>query len=400
MLNMAFEERLVSAQQSLDRVGFDGWLIYDFRRSNDLACRFLDIPSNMLFTRRFFYWIPRTGIPIKLLHRIESNSLDHLPGKVMVYSTWKELENGLKSTLSGSHKVAMEYSPKNAIPYVSKVDAGTIDLIRSFDIDVVSSANLLQMYSSTWDDQQLELHLAAAKVVDHTVNNAWEMIALSLKQGKKLTEMDIQQFILKEFHQEDCITDDPPICAFNAHSALPHYGPNPHTNIQLKEGDFILIDLSCKKNVPRAVYADITRVGVADSIPTPKQQEVFEIVRRARDAAMEFLISHLALGNPIMGCDVDEVCRQKIVEAGYGDYFTHRTGHNLGERVHGDGANIDNYETQDTRLLLPRSCFTIEPGIYLPNEFGVRLEHDVYLEADRYSLRVTGCLQNEMICLL
>lgn len=396
---MGIAERVHSAQESLTKDGYDGWLIFDFRKSNDLACHFLDIPSDQMFTRRFYYWIPQKGEPIKLVHRIESKSLDHLPGKVIQYSTWKELEEGLKAMLSGVHKVAMEYSPRNAIPYVSKVDAGTIDLIRSFKIEVVSSANLLQKYSSTWDEHQLETHLAAAQVVDSAVNKAWEMIARSLRQGKNLTEIDIQHFILNEFQQNDCVTDDPPICAFNIHSAYPHYSPSSSNETLLKPGDFILIDLSCKKNVPNSVYADITRVGVADSRPTPKQQHIFEIVRQARDAAMEFLISHLALGVPVMGCEVDEVCRQKIIEAGYGEYFTHRTGHNIGERVHGNGANIDNFETKDSRLLLPRSCFTIEPGIYLPDEFGVRLEHDVYLEADGYSLRVTGGLQHEIVCL-
>lgn len=396
---MIFGERLQQAQQSLEKQGCDGWLLYDFRKSNDLACRFLDIPLTQMLTRRLFYWIPRKGSPIKLLHRIESGSLDHLPGKVLLYSTWLELELHLREMLAGSQKVAMEYSPRNAIPNVSKVDAGTVDLVRSFNLEVISSADLLQVYTSVWNEQQLQSHLAAAHVLEIAVSKAWHLIASSVQQGKQLTEMDVQQFLLEEFKKNECVSDDPPICAVNAHSANPHYFPSRRTDMPIKPGDFVLIDLWCKKNSPKAVYADITRVGVVASHPTTKQQEVFEIVRKARDAAMELLISHFAMGMQVMGWEVDQVCRQKIIDAGYGEYFTHRTGHNIGEKDHGDGANIDNFETKDCRFLLPCSCFSIEPGIYLPGEFGIRLEHDVYVEADGHSIRATGGIQNEIVCL-
>lgn len=396
---MDFSTRLKQAQNLLDHLGIDGWLLYDFRKTNDLACRFLDIPGHALITRRFFYWIPKQGSPIKLVHRIESASLDHLPGEKRVFSAWEELESCLSALLKDSKRVAMEYSPRNAIPYVSKVDAGTVDLVRSFGIEVVSSADLLQVYTSEWDEEQLQLHLEAAEVLDLAVAKAWNLIANSLMSDVSISEYDVQQFLLAEFERRHCTCEDPPICAVNAHAADPHYTPKAHNSAFIKSGDFILIDLWCKTKAPRAVYADITRVGVAAAKATDKQQHIFNIVRRARDAAMELLISRLRQGLPVMGWEIDQACRATIQEAGYGEFFTHRTGHNIGERDHGDGANIDNFETKDSRLLLPKTCFSIEPGIYLPGEFGIRLEHDVYIEADGRGARVTGGLQKEIFYL-
>lgn len=396
---MNFHERLQRAQLSLAKEGVDGWLLYDFRKTNDLACRFLEISMDQMLTRRLFYWIPRHGSPIKLVHRIENKSLDQLPGTILEYRTWKELQQCLQKILKGSKKAAMEYSPCNAIPYVSKVDGGTIDLIRSLNVEVVSSANLLQAFTSVWDDLQLESHLAALRVLEKAVDHAWDFIASSIRQKRTVTEMDVQHLILEEFKKNDCISEDPPMCAVNEHSADPHYCLNPRDATIIKAGDFVLIDLWCKKKSSRAVYADITRVGVVDSHPSVKQQEIFDIVKGARDAAMELLASRFTQGRPIMGWEVDCACRQKIEEAGYGEYFTHRTGHNIGERVHGDGANIDNFETKDDRFLLPSTCFSVEPGIYLPGEFGIRLEHDVYVEPDGRTIRATGKLQNEIVCL-
>lgn len=391
--------RINQAQHSLRKLGIDGWLLYDFRKSNDLACRFLNISPHALMTRRFFYWIPKAGTPTKLVHRIESGALDHLPGEKRLFSAWNELEGNLSSLLENSTKVAMEYSPLNAIPYVSKVDAGTVDLVRSFGKEVVSSADLLQVFTSEWDETQLYLHLQAAKVLDNTVANAWKLIAESIKSRRAINEYDVQQFILEEFEKHECMCDDPPICAVNEHASDPHYTPDIDHSSLIKEGDFILIDLWCKKKVPKAVYADITRVGVAAEKPTAKQQHIFNLVRDARDAAMKLLQERLSQQLPVMGWEVDQACRDVIVAGGYGEYFTHRTGHNIGEKDHGDGANIDNFETKDTRRLLPKTCFSIEPGIYLPGEFGIRLEHDVYIEADGQHFRVTGGLQEEIICL-
>lgn len=396
---MNFSTRLTQAQDFMCRLGIDGWLLYDFRKVNDLACRFLDVPCHVLMTRRFFYWIPQKGVPVKFVHRIESGVLDHLPGDKKVFSAWEELESGLEELLKNSKKVAMEYSPRNAIPYVSKVDAGTVDLVRSFGIEVVSSADLLQVYTSEWDEEQLRFHLEAAEVLDSAVYQAWQLIANSLGSKIPITEYDVQQFILREFERHNCMCEAPPICAVNANAANPHYTPNLNDKIYIKDNDFILIDLWCKKKAPRAVYADITRVGVAAVKATPQQQHIFDIVRNARDAAMELIESRFCQGIPVMGWEVDQVCRDVIQAAGYAEFFTHRTGHNIGEKDHGDGANIDNFETKDSRLLLPKTCFSIEPGIYLPGEFGVRLEHDVYVEADGRRVRITGGLQTEIFYL-
>lgn len=392
-------EKIKSVQKSLTSIACDGWLLYDFRKSNDLALRFLEIPSEKLITRRFFYWIPSKGKAVKIVHRIESKILDHLPGKTIFYSSWHELEKAVKTVLKNSNKVAMEYSPLNAIPYVSKVDAGTVELVRGYGIEVISSANILQAYTSIWTPNQLNMHLAAAEVIEHAVIKAWQLISKHIKNRKKITEFDIQQFLLDEFAKEGCVCDDPPICAVNSHSADPHYCPEKKSASAIKAGDFILIDLWCKQNKPHAVYADITKVGVAASAPKKRQKEIFSIVKQARDAAMNLLKKCLKEKQTLCGWEVDQTCRDVINDAGYGKYFTHRTGHNIGEKDHGDGANIDNFETKDFRELLPGTCFSIEPGIYLPEEFGVRLEHDVYINLNGKDLLVTG-LQEEIVCLL
>lgn len=396
---MDFFEKLNSAQQFLQTAGLDGWLIYDFRKTNELAWRFLEIPPSKMCTRRFFYWMPRQGTPVKIVHRIESQTLQHIPGKMALYSSWQELEEQLKAVLKGSATIAMEYSPRNAIPYVSKVDAGTVELVRSFGVEVVSSADLLQHYTSLWSAAQLESHLAAARVLDEAVTKAWQLIGKAIANDEILTESDVQHFLLEEFEKNGCLSDDAPICAVNAHSADPHYSPAAETATVIKRGDFVLIDLWCKQKIPHAVYADITRMGVVAEHATLRQQQIFDIVKQARDAAMALLHARLNAGAPVMGWEVDKACRDVIHAAGYGQYFTHRTGHNIGEKDHGDGANIDNFETQDRRQLLPGSCFSIEPGIYLPGEFGVRLEHDVYLEKDGCRLRVTQGLQTEIVAI-
>lgn len=385
--------------ERLRRQNLDGWLFFDFRRSNDLACKLLEIPHDLLITRRFFYWVPRDGMPVKVVHRIEKHSLDHLPGNVVEYSTWQELEQRLATILKGCSSIAMEYSPKNAIPTVSKVDAGTLEMIRSLGVQVESSADLLQEFTSVWTEQQLALHQAAAEILQKSVEKAWKLIAEAVSTQRIVTEYDVQQFLLAEFKSHQCVCDDPPICAVNAHAADPHYAPNRVNSSPIRKGDFVLIDLWGKKNCLAAVYADITRVGVCGQ-PTEKHQHIFGVVKRARDAAFELLNKRLHEGKAIRGWEVDEVCRRVIIEAGFGQFFPHRTGHNIGERDHGEGANIDNFETRDERLLIPGTCFSIEPGIYLPGEFGVRLEDDVYLSKDGKSLQITPGVQQvlQQIC--
>lgn len=392
---MRFEEKLSETQQMLTERKLNGWLLYDFRRTNDLACQFLEIPPQQLLTRRFFYWIPAKGTPVKIVHIIEDQALNHLPGKTLHYRSWQEIETHLASVIPHGTCIAMEYSPRNAIPYVSKVDAGTIELVRDLGVEVSSSADLLQRYTSVWDAHKLQSHLAAAEVLCTTVDNAWRLIGDCLNSGKPITEYTVQQFILQEFERQGCTTDDSPICAVNAHSANPHYCADASHATKIKKGDFILIDLWCKQKLPRAVYADITRVGVAAPSPTERQQEIFNIVKEARDTATQLVRTRFATTQLLMGCEVDQCCRNIINAAGYGPNFIHRTGHNIDEKDHGNGANLDNLETQDYRRLLPGTCFSIEPGIYLPGEFGVRLEYDVYIHPSG-DVQVTGGIQEEI----
>jgi Xaa-Pro aminopeptidase len=395
---MEFETKLQEVQRVLMEEKMDGWLLFDFRRSNPLAYTFLEIPSDKMLTRRFFYWIPQKGDPIKIVSLIEPHTLDHLPGMKWTYRGWQELERLLFSLGSENRTIAMEYSPYQALPTVSKVDAGMVELIRKTGAQVVSSANILQRYTSVWAPAQVQSHLAAAKVLESIVDRTWAFIERSLQLENALDEYQVQQFMLQAIYEEGCQTDDWPHCAVNAHSADPHYHPTPETALPIRAGDFILLDLWCKQKVPHAVYADITRVGVAALRPTQKQQEIFEIVKDARDQATLLIKEHYENQRPLQGWQVDQVCRDCIQKAGYGDYFIHRTGHNLGEEVHGPGANLDNFETHDYRQLLPGTGFTIEPGIYLPQQFGVRLEYDIYLDPVG-EIRVTGGIQEELVCL-
>ncbi|MGA8164153.1 MAG: M24 family metallopeptidase [Waddliaceae bacterium] len=391
-------EKFSAVQASLAREKIDGWLFYDFRRSNELACGFLEIPQQTLLTRRFFYWLPKQGEPVKIVSAIEDKVLHHLSGTVKTYRTWKELEKCLEDILSGCRKVAMEYSPRNAIPSVSKVDGGTLELVRSFGVDVVSSANLLQQYTSVWDARKLDTHLKAADILCEAVDQAWQWIASNLTSRKRITEYAVQQYLLETFAAHRCVTSDPPICAVNEHSADPHYLPTKEHSSAIGRGDFILIDLWCKQDLPRAAYADITRVGVAAPQPTSRQNEIFTLVKRARDRGVELIRECMREKRPLMGCEVDQACRQVIEKGGYGGSFIHRTGHNIDETDHGNGAHIDNYETHDCRELLPGTCFSIEPGVYLPGEFGVRLEYDVFIHSDR-RVQITGGIQNSITCL-
>ncbi len=389
-------KKIQQIQRDLEEQGIDGWLLFDYRHSNELACKVLEIPADKMLTRRLFYWIPRKGEPVKIVHRIESGVLDHLPGVKKEFHAWEELEKALKETLSGIKSVAMEYSPKNAIPDISKVDAGTIERIQSLGIKVVSSGDLLQKQTSVWDERKLKSHLEAADVLDKIISLTWKEIKQKLEKNENLTEYDVHLFMRDLLNQFDCKTEEGPICAINGHSADPHYLPGKKGGSPLKKGDFVLLDLWGKKKEKGSVYADITRVGVADSKPTAKQEKIFGIVKSARDTATDFVKKSFADGNVIRGYEVDKVCRKVIVDAGYGEYFVHRTGHNIDERDHGPGAHIDSLETLDERKILPGTCFSIEPGIYLPGEFGVRMEYDVYVHLDG-KVQVTGGIQTEIM---
>lgn len=395
---MDFKDEQAKIQKIIAEFEIDGWLFYDYHGSNLLAYHVLAIPQAQLLTRRFFYWIPSEGECVKIVPSIEPYTLDHLPGKKILYRTWQELDAHLSALLSGKKKIAMEYSPYNALPNVSKVDAGTVEWIRSKDVEVVSSADCLQLYKGKWSDEQLNSHLEAADVLNRIAEETWTFIKISLQSDQLLTEYNVQQFMLAKMHKAGCITADAPICAINANAANPHYSPNKETSLVLKKGDFILLDLWCKKDRPHAVYADITRVGIAAKEPTSLQQEVFRIVKKAQEQATEYVVSQYSRGIQMEGWQVDRVCREVIQASGYGEFFVHRTGHSIGEDVHSFGANLDDFETHDTRRLLQGTCFSVEPGIYLPQQFGIRLEYDVYL-GQKGEVKITGGCQEEIVCL-
>ena len=386
-------------QKHLVKEKIDGWLLYDFNGINTLARDFLQIDRKALITRRFFYWIPAKGEPVKILHRIEPHVLSDIPGTVFFYSRWQELEEQLGNLLKGVKIVAMEYSPRNAIPYVSRVDGGMIDLVRSFQVEVVSSASFLQYYTCVLDEEQYKLHKEAADLLDRVVGEAWEKIAQSLIKGTNINEYQVQQFIAEQIAMRGFMAEGTPIVGVNGHSADPHYEPSKENSSEIKKGDFVLIDLWCKKKHPKAIYGDICRVAVADAQATQRQKEIFSIVRQAQKAATDFVIDRYAKHESLKGYEVDQVSRKIIEEKGYGKYFTHRTGHNIYTQDHGPGAHIDSLETQDVRELIPRTCFSIEPGIYLQGEFGIRLEYDVFL-GDQGKVYINGGHQDEILILL
>lgn len=370
---------IAAIQKAIAEEGVDGWLFYHFHGNDPLATHILHLPESHFVSRRWFYLIPAKGEPLKLVHRIEMDALDDVPGNRAVYLGWRELESQLKEMLKPFKKVAMQYSAGNAIPYISRVDAGTIELVRSAGCEVVSSANLVQMFEARWTEEQLETHLVAVSNLRSVVFDAFACIAESVRAKQRITEFDIQQFISQRFRDLGMISNSPCIVAVNEHSGSPHYQPTDEHHWEIKEGDFILLDIWAKLKQPvDAVYADITWTGfVGDKVPE-KYAEIFGIVAGARDAAVEFIRTAVAEKRDIRGSEVDDVTRAFIADRGYGDYFVHRTGHSIGLEVHANGANIDNLETRDERRLISNTCFSIEPGIYLP-EFGVRSEIDVYL---------------------
>ncbi|MGH7232985.1 MAG: M24 family metallopeptidase [Nitrospiraceae bacterium] len=393
-------QRIADIQQVLREIpGIDGWLFYDFRGSDPLAYRVLELDPTRHVTRRWYYWIPSQGEPVKLMHRIEPRTLEELPGDTLLYVSWEEQRACVARILASSKRVAMQYSPLNAIPYISRVDAGTIELIRSFSVEVVTSADLVQRFEAVWDDRQLASHRDAAEKLRRIVDDAFAQIRQSMTAGSSVNEYGLQQFILSRLRTYDLTTSSPPIVAVNAHSADPHYGPSAQGSADIIPEALVLIDLWGKRPEPGSVYADITWTGYVGREAAPRHQDIFRVVRDARDAALHFVRTRVAAGQFPCGWEVDEVCRRVIRQAGHGDRFLHRTGHSIGEEVHGNGANIDNLETRDDRRLLPRTCFSIEPGIYLPGQFGIRSELDVYV-SDREAVVFGLPLQTEIVPIL
>lgn len=386
---------LPRVQAAIREHRLDGWLLCDFRGLNVLAARVAGTADGHR-TRRWFYFVPADGPPKKLVHRIESGSLDHLPGDTTAYMTWQELEAGLQHLVGGAKTVAMEYSPKNGNPYISRADAGTVELVRGFGADVVSSGDLIQQFEATWDDDQWASHLEAAKWTDAAYGVAWQFIGEEIRTAGYALETAVQARIMRHFADHGLTTDHPPIVGEGPHSADPHFAPSPDTDRRIMPGSFVLVDLWAKMDRPRAVYSDLTRVGfVGEHVPA-KIDAVFHVVRDARDAAIDRVKRAFAAGDPLQGWQVDAAARDVIVRAGYGPQFIHRTGHNIGQETHGNGANMDGFETREERSVMRRTCFSIEPGIYLPGEFGVRSEVDVYVDAAGGVHVTGGPLQTEV----
>ena len=393
-------EKIRAIQALLREQKIDGWLLYDFWKRNEFAQRVLELPSHVLNTRRFFYLIPAEGGPRKLVHSIERWNLDHLPGEKTIYLSWQSLEAGLKKILSGVHAVAMEYSPHNAIPNVAKVDAGTVELVRRQGVTVVSSADVAQYFEARWSEEQYRDNIEVANTLRSVVDKTFGFIREQIKAKRRVTEYDVQQFMLKLFAEHTMTTDFPPNCSVNANSGNPHYEPTKEVHAELHEGDFVLIDLWAKKNKPRAVYSDITWVGFLGKSVPEKYTKIFDVVAGARDAALEFLKKSLTGGRSVRGCDVDDVARNFVKERSYGEYFIHRTGHSIGEDLHGTGANIDNLETHDERKIIPQTSFSIEPGIYFMDDFGIRSEIDVYISKDNEVIVTGEPRQREVVAIL
>jgi Xaa-Pro dipeptidase len=389
--------QISTIQKELRAAGLDGWLFYDFHHRDPIASRILGLNGTGMGTRRWFYLIPSRGTPRKLVHRIEAAALDTLPGQKFLYASLDELNKNLPRLIGRARKVAMQYSPRNAIPYVSLVDAGTVELVRAQGCAVVSSADLVQRFEACWTDEQFQSHLEAGKIIHSAVQEAFAHAAAQVREKANLTEYQLQQWILEQFRASSIFTDEPPIVAVGPHSGDPHYEPTATHSASIREGDLLLLDVWGKLQRPGSVYYDITWVGYLGAAVPMKYQRIFEHVREARDAAIKFIRNQLAQGRAVKGWQVDRVARDVISEAGYGKYFVHRTGHSIGQEVHGNGANMDSLETHDSRTILPHTCFSIEPGIYV-KEFGIRSEVNVYINGKE--ALVTGPTQTEILSLL
>lgn len=384
---------LSAIQHALGERNIDAWLFYDHHHRDPIAYRVLGLPESLMVTRRWYYLIPAKGEPVKLVHKIEAGHLDSLPGAKKQYAGWQELFDGLKHMLAAHRNVAMQYSPNNIVFTISMVDAGTADLIRGLGKNIVSSADLIAQFEATWSDEQIKTHFEARDVIDALTAEAFKEIGRRVRNGGT-HEHEIQQWFMEAFARENMVTDDPPIVAVNANSGNPHYEPRADRPVPIREGDLVLLDVWAKKNKPGAVYYDITWMGVVAKAASDRQREIFKIVSEARDIGVKTVQNAVAAHKPIAGWEVDQAVRGHIKHAKYGDYFIHRTGHSIGTEVHSNGANMDDLEIHDERRILPNSCFSIEPGIYLP-EFGVRSEVNVLVRAG--SAEVTGKIQKEIV---
>lgn len=383
-------------QKKLKEFGFDGWLFYDFHGRDPIAYRVLKLDSRKLATRRWYYLIPANGEPKKLVHNIEKEKLDSLPGEKFIYLKWQERIELLKRILERTKKIAMQYSPMNSIPYISTVDAGTVELVRSFGVDVVSSADLIQIFEAVLGDEEFASHKKAGEKIHKIMELSFKEIGERLKRNEEFTEFDTQQYILKFFEKEGITSDGMnPIVAVNANAGNPHYEPTNELSARIKKGDLVLLDIWGRENKENSIYFDITWMGYAGTEIPQKYINIFDIVKTARNKAVDFVKKRFSEGKDVFGWEVDDVARGYIKEMGYEKFFIHRTGHSIGREVHGNGVNMDNLETKDERRLLPGILFSIEPGIYF-EDFGIRSEINVFISKNK-EIIVTGPMQEEIL---
>ncbi len=386
--------QLDAIQREIRSLKLDGWLFFDHHLRDPLAYRVLGFTPRATPTRRWYYLIPDEGEPVGLEHRVEPGMIAALPGRKILYSSWTEQVAGLRTLLAGRVRVAMQYSPRCAIPYVSMVDAGTVELVRDAGVEVVTSAELIQTFEARWTPEALESHLEAGRRVDRIRAEAFALIRERTRNGAPLQEVEVKRFVLEAFAKAGLATDHGPIVGANANASNPHYEPSEEASAPIAAGDFVLLDMWAKLDSPGATYYDITWTGFCGERPSDAMRHVFAVVSGARDAAIRRVQEAVAAGQPLCGYEVDDAARGFIESRGLGPWFTHRTGHSIGQEVHGSGANMDNFENHDERRVAPWTCFSIEPGVYLP-EFGVRSEIDMFV-GDREAI-VTGEIQHELL---
>ena len=386
---------LEAIQDALRAADLDGWLFYDHHGRDPLAYRILGLPDAAHVTRRWYYFIPVNGDPRKLVHRIESKRLDSLPGSKAEYSSWQELETEISLLITGATRIAMQYSPRNAIMYVSLVDAGTIEVLRALGKVIVSSANLVSRFEAVLTEEQIASHFEAQRHIDELLEEAWREIGRRTQSARQTDEWSMVQWFSERLSRLDLIWDHGPNVSVDANSADSHYEPNAESSLPIRSGSFLLIDIWARMNRPGSCFYDITWTGVAGREPTNREQTVFAAVRDARNAAIRAVSEAFANGRPIAGFEADDAAREILRARGFAAAFTHRTGHNIGNVLHGSGAHLDNLETHDERLLLPNTCFSIEPGAYFPGEFGVRSEVDMITRVG--SAVVSGRQQEKLV---
>ena len=391
--------RIEEIARALGDAALDGWLFYDFRHSDPLAYRILELSSAGITTRRWFCYVPAHGAARALVSAVEAERLAELKIKTIVYRSADGMLAGLKDFLAGARRIAMNYSPRCAIPYVARVDAGTIELVRSLGVEVVSAADLIQRFEARLEPAQLASHRRAAAIVRRVVDDTFAEIARAIASGTPVSEYSAQQFVLARFAVHDLLADDPPIVAVNANAARPHFEPSAAAATPIQRGDLVLLDLWAKESADDAIYADLTWMAYAGERVPEEYARVFAAVAEARDAAVDFIRGRVHAGEAVRGEEADRVARGVIERAGFAEQFVHRTGHSIGREVHGTGANLDSLETHDHRMLIERTCFSVEPGIYLPGRFGVRSELDMTIEDGRAEVSAAPA-QREIVALL